>query len=137
MKVIIAGRRDINDYSLVIKAVEHSSYKITEVVSGGATGVDTLGEQWAKANNVSIKQMKADWNRNGKAAGPIRNSQMADYADAAIVIWDGQSPGSKNMIENMLRKKKPVFIWMISDNCLFMRTISDKVPTSATLDEFL
>lgn len=114
MKVIIAGSRDVNDYSLVVKAIESSGYNITEVVCGCAIGIDTLGEQWARANNIPIKEMPADWDRNGRAAGPIRNRQMAEYADAAIVVWDGKSLGSRNMVENMIRRKKPYYVALTS-----------------------
>lgn len=123
MKVIIAGSRDINDYLLVAKTIESSGWKdqITEVVSGCATGVDTLGEQWARANNIPIKEMPANWSLHGNSAGPRRNRSMAEYADAAIVIWDGKSRGTRNMIENMIRRKKPYRIGM----------------TSATLEDFV
>ena len=114
MKVIIAGTRTVKDYALVVQAIERSGYKITEVVSGCATGVDWLGEQWARANDVPVKEMPADWNRHGKSAGPQRNRAMAEYADAAIIIWDGESRGTRNMIENMIRRKKPYYIGMTS-----------------------
>lgn len=123
MKVIIAGTRDIKDYTLVVRAIEDSGWKdkITEVVSGCATGIDTLGEQWARANNIPVKEMPADWSSYGNSAGPMRNRKMAEYADAAIVIWDGKSRGTRNMIENMIRRKKPYRIGM----------------TSATLEDFI
>lgn len=114
MKVIIAGTRSVNDYSLVVQAIERSGYTITEVVSGCAAGIDRLGEQWARANNVPIKEMPADWNRYGNSAGPQRNRAMAEYADAAIVVWDGKSRGSRNMIENMIRRKKPYYTALTS-----------------------
>lgn len=114
MKVIIAGTRSVEDYALVVQAVERSGYEITEVVSGCATGIDRLGEQWARTNNVPIKEMPADWSRYGNSAGPYRNRAMADYADAAIIVWDGQSRGTRNMIENMIRRKKPYYIAMTS-----------------------
>lgn len=114
MKVIIAGSRNVNDYSLVVQAVQRSGFTITEVVSGCATGIDRLGEQWAIANNIPIKEMPADWNTHGNSAGPQRNRAMAEYADAAIVVWDGKSRGSRNMIENMIRRKKPYYVAMTS-----------------------
>jgi hypothetical protein len=114
MKVIIAGSRTVNDYSLVVQAVERSGYNITEVVCGCAVGIDRLGEQWAIANNIPIKEMPADWSRNGKAAGRMGNRDMAEYADAAIVLWDGKSLGSRNMVENMIRRKKPYYVALTS-----------------------
>lgn len=124
MKVIIAGSRykdaeqkiPFDDYSLVAQAIERSGFDITEVVCGMAIGADRLGEKWALANSVDIKEMPADWNQFGRSAGPQRNRAMSQYADAAIIVWDGVSPGSRNMIENMIRAKKPYHIAMTSRN---------------------
>ncbi len=112
MKVIIAGSRQVDDYKLVVEAVKRSGYKITEVVCGMATGIDRQGEVWARANNIPVTEMPANWYQYGKAAGPIRNRQMAEYADAAVIIWDGKSRGTRNMINEMIRKKKPYYIVM-------------------------
>ncbi len=110
MKVIIAGSRNIDDYKLVAQAMKRCGYTVTEVVCGMATGIDKQGEVWARANNIPVKEMPADWYRHGKAAGPIRNREMALYADAAVVIWDGKSRGSRNMINEMIRQGKPYFV---------------------------
>ena len=110
MKVIIAGSRNVHDYKLVVQAMERCGYEVTEVVCGMANGIDRLGEQWARANNISVIEMPADWNRHGKKAGVLRNIEMAKYADAAVVIWDGVSPGSRHMINEMIRKNKPYFV---------------------------
>lgn len=110
MKVVVAGSRNINDYSLVVQAMQRCGYTVTEVVCGMATGIDRLGEQWARANNIPVKEMPADWNRHGRAAGPIRNREMAKYTDAAVVIWDGKSRGTRNMINEMIRLNKPYFV---------------------------
>jgi hypothetical protein len=82
---------------------------LSEVISGTATGVDKLGEQWANAKNIPIKRMPADWSI-GKHAGHVRNREMAEYADFAIILWDGQSPGTKGMIKEMKRINKPYFL---------------------------
>ncbi len=111
MKVIIAGSRHINDIEFILNAIDESGWEITEVVCGMASGVDRIGKAWAEEMNIPVKPFPADWNRYGKSAGPIRNGEMADYADAAIVIWDGKSRGSKNMIEQMGRRGKPVKFW--------------------------
>lgn len=113
MKTIIAGSRLFNDYDLLKKQVNHYRfYKgvITEIVSGCAKGADALGEQFAVENGIPLKYFPADWDTHGRAAGPIRNQQMAEYADALIAVWDGASRGTKNMIDNMNRLNKPVFI---------------------------
>lgn len=112
MKVVIAGSRTIDDkyYSKLIYAVKQAGYDITEVVSGCAYGPDRMGEKYARALNIPVTHMPADWNRYGKAAGPIRNKKMAEYADAAIVLWDGHSSGAKNMYKNMVDLDKPVYL---------------------------
>ena len=97
MKTIIAGGRNITDFAVVQQAVLDSGYFITEVVSGAARGVDTLGEGWASLNHVAIKRFPANWCL-GRGAGHIRNAQMAEYADALIAVWDGESRGTHNMI---------------------------------------
>lgn len=108
MKVIIAGSRDITDYSYVRDSVDNSPFEITEVVSGCAKGVDIIGEQLAATYHTPVKKFPADWTKYGKSAGPIRNRQMAEYADAAIVIHNG-SKGSLNMIQTMKKLNKPVY----------------------------
>ncbi len=110
MKVIIAGGRNISDRSIVQAAVEVSGFEITEVVSGGAEGVDTLGWYWAQDNNKDRVLFRPDWGKHGKSAGPIRNSEMADYADALIAIWDGRSPGTRHMISRARKKGLQVYV---------------------------
>jgi hypothetical protein len=108
MRVIIAGSRDITDEKAVIDFVWEVPLEATEIVSGCAKGVDSIGEMIADAIGVPVKKFPADWKTHGKAAGPIRNKQMAEYADAAIVIHNG-SRGSINMIDNMKKLGKPVY----------------------------
>lgn len=115
MKVVIAGSRNIKDYSLILRAILHSRFDITEVVCGCAIGVDRLGQQWAIINQIPVREMPAQWQKHGKSAGPIRNREMAQYADAAIVIWDGKSRGALNMIQQMNSLNKPCHIMVISD----------------------
>ena len=98
MKTIIAGSRDITSYSEVEKACFDAPWKITEVISGGARGVDSLGERYAKEHAIPLVIFPADWDNQGNVAGIIRNNRMAKYAEALIAIWDGKSKGTENMI---------------------------------------
>ncbi len=113
MKVIIAGSRTITDYSEVEQAVRRSGFAITEVVCGMARGVDRLGEAWAYNHGVPLKPFHAMWRtKDGeydRSAGMQRNERMADYADALIAIWDGESPGTKHMMRCMGRRAKPIY----------------------------
>jgi len=82
----------------VAKAIAASGYDVTELVSGTARGVDTLGERWAREQGVPVTRMPADWEEHGKAAGPKRNAQMAAYGDALVAVWDGESRGTQSML---------------------------------------
>lgn len=99
MKTIIAGSRTIWDYEFVEKVIDECPWDITEVVCGMADGVDTIGLHWATDNDIPVKKFPADWDKYGRAAGRIRNEAMADYADALILVWDGESKGSGHMLE--------------------------------------
>lgn len=112
MRIIIAGSRHMPDSLayLVNEAVIKSGFDITEVVCGMARGADTLGASWARSKGIKVKEFPADWNKYGRAAGPIRNKQMLDYAEGLIVfIWNG-SRGSENMLQQTLKAGKPVFV---------------------------
>jgi YspA, cpYpsA-related SLOG family len=114
MKVIIAGSRSINNFDAIEQATSNCQFEITEVVSGGARGIDLLGEYWARKNQIPIKRFDADWNNLGRSAGYTRNVLMSDYADALIAIWDGQSRGTKHMIQRMKIKGKLVYVFEIN-----------------------
>ncbi len=112
MKIIIAGSRTIINMNLLIKAIKLSSFEITstdEIVSGGARGVDTLGEKYAKQNNIKLTIFKPNWDKYGIKGGVIRNTQMSRYADCAIVVHCG-SKGSIDMI-NKMKKLKNILIY--------------------------
>lgn len=88
----------MNHPGLLMRALLLVNWDITEVVSGCARGVDLLGEAWAKGAGIPVTRFPAIWEVHGKAAGAIRNQQMAEYAKALVAIWDGKSPGTKDMI---------------------------------------
>lgn len=102
MRTIIAGCRDITDLAQVHFAMECAAYYFgivpTLVVSGGARGADRLGELWAQQRGIPMVQYPADWDQYGRRAGPIRNGVMAKSADALVALWDGESRGTEDMI---------------------------------------
>lgn len=101
MKVIVAGSRSFNDYQLM----ENKLGKILKnqeeviIVSGTARGADKLGERYADNNGYDVIEMPADWDKYGKSAGYKRNEHMAQISDAAVIFWDGESKGTKHMID--------------------------------------
>lgn len=101
-RVIIAGGRDFDDYQLLKHTMNKLLSNIHDdihIVCGMARGADTLGEQYGKEYNFSIDYFPAEWDTYGKRAGYIRNEQMAKNADALVAFWDGESRGTKHMID--------------------------------------
>ena len=111
LNVIVAGGRNYSDYKTVKAKLDDFRSTLKpgreiNIISGGATGADSLGERYAKENNLDIRRFSADWNQHGKAAGPIRNEQMAAEGDVLISFPGGT--GTKNMIKNMRSRGKRV-----------------------------
>ena len=103
-RLVIAGSRSFTDYGTLVNAVDLYLKNLAPkrpvvIVSGTARGADRLGEKYAYDKGYKLEEYPANWHYYGKAAAVKRNAQMAQLADAAIVFWDGQSAGAKNMIE--------------------------------------
>lgn len=114
MKTIIAGSRKADlSMSRLMEIIGSAGFPITEVVSGHSGNVDLLGEQWAKGMKLPITLFKAAWSEYGASAGPRRNRQMADYAQALIAIWDGKSRGTLSMIKEATKKELTVYVTQI------------------------
>lgn len=114
-KIIIAGGRDFNDYTLLTKVCNEAIPRMAGdntpvIISGGAAGADSLGEQYAQENGIAIERHPADWKKHVKAAGPIRNAEMAACADFLIAFWDGKSRGTQNMMMNAVKKDIPCIV---------------------------
>ena len=75
VKLAIVGSRTFNDYAtfnfVMTKICRENTYQVKLVVSGGAAGADTFGEQFARLRNIPVKVFRPDWNREGKKAGPM------------------------------------------------------------------
>ena len=102
-RLIVAGGRHFSNYSLMKQSIEAfiAKYNLTDVmiVSGTASGADQMGERYASYNDLPVEKHPANWTLHAKAAGPIRNREMADVSQGLVAFWDGKSKGTKNMIE--------------------------------------
>ena len=104
-KVIVAGSRNITSKDMIFHKLDILlSQKIKEgekiqIISRAARGVGRIGEEYAAARGFLCKRFSADWDTHGKRAGYLRNCQMADNADALVAFWDGESPGTRHMIQ--------------------------------------
>lgn len=114
MKTIIAGGKNYYFNYKDIEILDNLKHTISEVVSGGAKGADSEGEKWAIANNIPLKVFKADWSKYGRAAGPIRNKQMAEYADAVILFPGGS--GTDNMYANAVKAGLKIYDYRSKNN---------------------
>lgn len=113
MKVAVVGSRTITDYTIVREIL--GNYAITQIVSGGAKGIDSLAEQFSTSVMLPTapKVFLPDWNLHGKGAGFIRNKQIVDYADMVVAIWDGVSKGTQHSIEYAKKQGKQVDVWVV------------------------
>jgi hypothetical protein len=115
--VIVAGSRDIEDYALIASAIRDTGIEVGEVVSGGARGVDTLGEQYAAQHGIPVEPFPVsatEWKYLGNSAGRKRNAQMLVYClnstleSAIIAVWDGKSRGTAHMIQLALSNERHI-----------------------------
>lgn len=107
MKIIVAGSRSIDSYDLVAAALKESGWwaQTDEVVCGCAPGVDSLGNYHAARCNLKVRHFPAqDYDTPN-----LRNAAMAEYADALVAVWDGESRGTRDMVGRMLNLGKPTF----------------------------
>ncbi len=113
-KIIVAGSRTFTDQNFINKFLDEIYNKEPfELVCGMAPGVDFLAYQWAQKKGVQIHEFPANWRKHGNSAGAIRNNAMAEFADSAILFWDGKSRGTRIMLDMMKRYKKPVQVHQI------------------------
>lgn len=112
-KVIVAGGRDFASFTRLCMILD-GHFRETggvEIVSGGARGVDSMAERWARTRGIFCDVHPADWKKYGKRAGMVRNAEMAEIADELVAIWNGESRGTAAMIDMMKRRGKPVTVY--------------------------
>ena len=130
-RIVIAGGRDFEDYQLLCAELDaylraNAPSLSVIVVSGCASGADTLGERYAAERGYGIEKFPPDWEKHGKAAGVVRNKQMAQAADAVVVFWDGESKGTKHMIDSAKQNRIPCKIITYKRKEAIMELIDNK-----------
>ncbi|MDE2106391.1 MAG: DUF2493 domain-containing protein [Patescibacteria group bacterium] len=113
MNVAIVGSRDGIPEQLVQEKMDQflEQNQIARVVSGGARGVDTYGERWAKARGIPVQIFYPDWNKFGRSAGFKRNADIVAAADIVIAFTTG-SAGTANTIKLAREAGKKVIVWL-------------------------
>lgn len=111
VKVIVAGGRDFNDFEFLESSMLNLYPDLDlEVVGGEAKGADSLGKQFAYKHKLKYHSFPADWKNLGRKAGTLRNIQMGDFADRLVAFWDGESRGTKHMIDYATSKGLEVVV---------------------------
>ena len=109
MKLAIIGSREL--YPTNIESFIPQG--VSEIVSGGAKGVDGCAAKYAKENDIPLTVFLPDYSRYRKAAPLKRNQLIAQYANAALVFWDGSSRGTKYTIDQFRKLGKPVNVILL------------------------
>lgn len=114
----IVGSRTITDEAFVNRILNAYKYIFgmpVKVVSGGARGIDTIGEKWADKNNIDKLIFPAEWDKYGKSAGFIRNEDIIKNCDVCLAIWDGGSNGTKNDFEHCKKYHKDLILFNMKE----------------------
>lgn len=109
MKVAIVGSRNLN-----IDISKYIPEGVTEIISGGANGIDTLAEKYADMTGIPKRIFRPEYGRYGKAAPLIRNRLIVNACDMVVAIWDGESRGTKFTVDYAYKVGKPVKIHIVS-----------------------
>jgi len=107
MRVAVIGSRNlyVNDLEKYIPE------NTTEIVSGGAKGVDTSARYYALKNNIPLKEFLPEYDKYGRSAPLKRNLLIIDYADIVLAFWDGKSRGTKYVIDNCNKRNVKVVVY--------------------------
>lgn len=109
MKIAVIGSRNLKVKNLG----QYLPQDVTEIVSGGAKGIDTCAREYAQNNNIKLTEFRPDYDKYGRSAPLARNVLIVDYADMVLAFWDGQSRGTKFVIDKCRECSKPTKIFML------------------------
>lgn len=109
MKVGVIGSRGLT----VDNLEQYLPEDTTEIVSGGAKGIDTCAREYALSHDIKLTEFLPEYSRYGRGAPLKRNLQIISHSDLVIAFWDGQSKGTKNVIENCKKLNVKVDVHII------------------------
>ena len=109
MKVAVVGSRNI----VVENIQQFLPENVSEIISGGAKGVDTCAEEYAKNNGIKMTVIKPDYKKYGKPAPLVRNKEIVKNAEFVVLVWDGKSRGTKFVLEHCEKINKPHKVYII------------------------
>ena len=109
MKLAIIGSRNL----LIDNIEKYLPNGVTEIVSGGAKGIDSLASKYAKSNGIPLVEFLPDYKRYNKGAPLKRNELIAKYADQGLAFWDGKSRGTLHTINLFKKLNKKITIILL------------------------
>ena len=109
MKLAIIGSRGL----WVDNLGDYLPPGVTEIVSGGAKGIDTCARQYAQEHGLKLTEFLPDYRRYGRGAPLRRNLEIIAYADQVLAFWDGNSSGTKHVIDECNKQKKKVTVHLL------------------------
>lgn len=109
MKIAVIGSRNITVENLG----KYLPKEITEIVSGGAKGVDTSAREYALSNSIKLTEFLPEYSKFKKAAPLKRNLQIIEYADIVVAFWDGKSKGTKFVIDSCKKLNKKIVVYIM------------------------
>ena len=113
MKVAVIGSRGLTIDDLGKYLPEGT----TEIVSGGAKGIDSCAKEYALAHNIKLTEFLPDYKRYGRGAAPLkRNLQIIEHSDIVLAFWDGESKGTKYVIDNCKKMNVKIRVYNIDEN---------------------
>jgi len=109
MRVAVVGSRGIRDADMSL----YIPHDATEIITGGAAGVDTLAEQYGNARGIPVRVIRPAYEILGRLATLARNDEIVGLAELVVAVWDGASPGTRYTIARAERMGKPVKVYVI------------------------
>ena len=119
MKIAVVGSRGlkVNDLGRYLPS------GVTEIVSGGARGIDTCAREYAEKNRIKLTEFLPQYEKYGRSAPLKRNLQIIDYADLVLAFWDGKSKGTKYVIEQCKKQNKEIKIFFAKYSYRFIKLL--------------
>lgn len=111
MKIAVIGSRNLKINNLQ----EYLPENTTEIISGGANGIDTCAKEYALAHNIKLTEFLPRYDLFGRAAPLKRNLQIIEYSDEVIAFWNGYSRGTLFVINKCMKQNKKITIYRITN----------------------
>ena len=111
MKVAIIGSRNLK----VLNLQKYLPEGVTEIVSGGAKGIDSCAKDYAVNKKIKITEFLPQYEKFGRVAPLKRNDLIIDYSDIVLAFWDGSSRGTKYVIDNCKKKNRPIKVYLLNE----------------------